>query len=132
MWKGILGENHYIRVLDRDNGKVVKDIRRRCNHVGIFDEICDDPDHILELCEQCDIIRVYVTTSGDVIVPYKACRPVAMCKGPDGTVLVVDKWKTVLRFEWLKEEKSLDFNPFTTEPLAISLLLESDNLGIIH
>ena len=23
-------------------------------------------------------------------------------------------------------------NPFTTEPLAISLLLETDNLGIIH
>ena len=26
----------------------------------------------------------------------------------------------------------VDFNPFDTEPLAIFLLLENDNLGIIH
>ena len=28
--------------------------------------------------------------------------------------------------------KPFQINPFTTEPMAISLLLETDNLGIIH
>ena len=31
---------------------------------------------------------------------------------------------------WKHSQEQL--NPFTTEPLAISLLLETDNLGIIH
>ena len=46
----------------------------------------------------------------------------------------IDKGRN--RCELLDAEKqqteSDPFNPFTTEPLAISLLLETDNLGIIH
>ncbi len=100
----IPNQPQFIRVVSKNNGDVIMDIRSECRHetccVVVFP---GDPTFATECCIQCDVIRRYLLiineeTCGSVI--YEKCGgPMKMCPGPDGSLLVLTK-KEMLRLRW--------------------------------
>ena len=81
-------------------------IQTECLHSTMFDVVWGDDDHIFEVCDLCDVIRVY----GTILCKKRECNAVAICNGPKGFEFVLDKQKWLSRFEWLKDKKTTQFH----------------------
>ena len=103
----IIGEESYLRVLDRTAQYVVKDIPCLCNHPCSFCELPENPDYVIEICEKCGKIRAYNINTRVVKSVYGKCQPSQICKGPVETLILLDKYSGVLKLQWLKDSEDL-------------------------
>ena len=79
----------HIRVLNRLTGQVSNTIASECNHTSA----CliahpTDARFVLEGCSKCQVIRSYDVQTGECKVVHTGSRPIRMCHGPTGSILV--------------------------------------------
>ena len=87
-----------------------------------FDSECDhtfacimthptDASFILEGCATCGVIRNYNIDNGESNDVCTGCRPITMTPGPNGSILVLEKFlffsRTLSKFMWDKERRKL-------------------------
>ena len=101
--------NQFIRALARGTATVTANVISKCEHTlcPIIDHPVD-PDVILEGCFECGVIRSYNMNiaAGSKIV-HKECEPLRMCKGPEGSVFVIDEQGELLQLKWKEEKEEL-------------------------
>ena len=102
-----MGEESYLRVLDRTARYVVTDLPCPCNHPCSFCELPENPDYVIETCESCAKITLYNTNTRVVKQVYGNCNPLQICKGPADTLLLLDRYCGVLKLEWVKDREDL-------------------------
>ena len=116
-----MGEESYFRVLDRTARYVVKDIPCLCNHLCYFCELPENPDYVIEICESCEKMRAYNITTRVVKSVYVKCQPMQICKGPGKTLLLLDKYKLILKLEWLNDKA--DMRRKSTKTISVHSLI---------
>ena len=102
-----MDKESYLRVLDRTARYVVRDLPCPCNHPCSFCELPENPDYVIEICKSCGKIRAYDIITRVVKQVYDNCQPLQICKGPAGTLLLLDKHNLVIKLEWLNDKNDL-------------------------
>ena len=105
-------DRYFILVLDRLGGRDVSPtIPSACNHASpCIITHPSDPCFVLEGCLDCRVIRNYNIHTGERCVVHKGLRPIRMCHGPSGSILVEDFLSLrmkVLKLTWVKEQELL-------------------------
>ena len=103
---GIADRKRILRVMDH-SGELVKDVASLCEH-NFSSFIAGhpvNPNCILEACNRCKVIHMYNIDTGKGQMVYSDCKPIAMCHGPDDSMLVWDTDGKVLQLQWNSHEK---------------------------
>ena len=108
------GNRFFIKVLDRFScRRVFPAIPSACNHTDVC--LCAHPtetDFILEGCAKCEVICNHSIQTGEWKTVYEASvRPVKMCLGPTGSILILEDFfskPTVFKLIWEKEQRKLN------------------------
>ena len=102
-------DEQFICTMARRAGNKAAEIKSECHHrfCPIIEHLVD-PDFILEACFECGEIRSYNINTAESKTVYSGCKPRRICKGPEGSVFVIDKTDGLLQLEWRKEKEELD------------------------
>ena len=102
-------EKRCIRIVDKEMGNKLVNITSLCHHSGsLVMEHPTDPDYVLEACSSCGMIRCYKINNAESKTVYKGCKPLCICKGPDGSVFVMAQKGELLQLKWDDQRKQLE------------------------
>ena len=106
----------YITVLHQSSGQACNTIPSACNHTcACLIAHPTDAGFVLEGCSTCEVIRNYNVQTGECKIAHTRSRPIRMCHGPTGSILVqcpdfpvFESSRTGLsEFKWEEEKQEL-------------------------
>ena len=101
---------HCIRVFNRTDPSLTRDIESPCKHFSFNHSICEHPvdtNSVLETCHECRQIRSYDIKTGEARGIYSDGKVSTTCLGPPGSLLRVDNTGRLLRLNWDDERQNL-------------------------
>ena len=136
----VCGNFYSIRALRRQTGDVINDIPSMCGHgFARVNKHPKDPDHVLECCPMCRVVRAYnIKTSDHFIVHSGSTTFARMFPGPAGSLFVMDADCSLFKLVWSEDQspeqepKSISASAIpsatTTEPLRLCYIEHHDIL----
>ena len=106
-----------IRIINTQSGNTTE-VLGKCDHhtiAGKINHLKIHDEAFLESCYKCGEISVFDINTEQYKIAYKKCQPIAMCSGPDGTILVLDRKSSVLQFDLDQRKPELKLR-FTISP----------------
>ena len=98
-----------IWTVTRQTGNKTAQFKPECCH--IFCPIIEhpvDPNFALEVCRWCEVIRSYNINTTETKTVCAGYKPWTICRGPEGSVFVIDKTGALLQLEWRPEKEELE------------------------
>ena len=129
-----MDEVSYLRVYDKTARYIMRDLPCPCNHPCSFCELPENPDYVIEICKSCGEIRAYNINTRVVKSVYGKCQPLQICKGPDETLLLLDKYNLVLKLEWLNDKGDLrrkSTKAISVHGLTINAMVYVESLDLL-
>ena len=102
--RGQRANQHYLRVLDKFTGNVVREMRSACNH--FYPTVCQHPaamSLVIESCQECQEIRTYDIRTLTKRVALNYLKSFALSLGPGRSLFFVTVDGRILQLEWIND-----------------------------
>ena len=99
------GTKYWIQVMNRLTGDLMNEIQSMCDHYQVrLSKYPRDQDYVFECCSTCEEIYTHNINTGESLSVHKGSKIIRICKGPDGSPLVVNKDLDLFKLQWDKTQ----------------------------
>ena len=105
---GLPDEQGLFKICNHRMGEVILQFTSKCNHVTRTNELPNDANRVIELCEECNRIRMYTINTGALDATFACETPRMICNGPDDTDLIMDSKGCVSQLRWNENRRILN------------------------